>query len=87
MGYNDKNRLQRIIDIQNITMIHKNKGENQEWIYNNIIEPNYRISRGTYYRYLATPAKLALSAKDPKAFLRKHIKAVNNNYGQYKIFE
>jgi|BioPla2DNA2_1021312.scaffolds.fasta_scaffold28431_5 hypothetical protein len=80
MGYNDRNRLQRIVDIQNITILYKNKGENQEWIYNNIIEPTYRISRGTYYRYLSTPAKLALSKKDPRAFLRKYTKAVEGNF-------
>ncbi len=67
MGYRDNNRLERIADIQDLTMKHKTNGSTQEWIYANIINPTYKISRGTYYRYLATPAKLMLKRQNPKA--------------------
>lgn len=60
MAYNRRNILQRIIDIQNITLEHKANGATQEWIFMNKIFPVYKISKNTYYRYLATNAKREL---------------------------
>lgn len=60
MGYNRKNTLKRIIDIQDLTLQHTQKGVTQEYIYNNYIYPVYLISRSTYYTYLATNAKAEL---------------------------
>lgn len=60
MSYNRKNLLQRKIDIQNITLEHTQKGVTQEWVYENMIWPAYRISRRTYYAYLGENAKAAL---------------------------
>lgn len=60
MAYNRKNYYKRIIEIQNITLEHTQKGVTQEWVYNNIIYPKYFISRATYYRYLSTNAKHAI---------------------------
>jgi len=60
MAYNRRNILQRIIDIQNLTLEHTHKGVTQEYVYNNIIYPLYKISRSTYYSYLGTPAKREL---------------------------
>jgi hypothetical protein len=59
-GYNRKNILQRKIDIQNTTLEHTLRGVTQEWVYENIIFPTYRISRATYYNYLAENAKANL---------------------------
>lgn len=60
MAYTKKNVLMKIVDIQNITLEYQQKGVSQKWIYENVIYPNYRISRTTYYAYLNTPAKRLL---------------------------
>lgn len=60
MAYNNRNLLRKIVDIQNITIEYKNKGCTQEWIFLKLIEPNYKISRGTFYRYLGRAAKCEL---------------------------
>ena len=60
MGYNRKNILKRKIDIQNVVLEHKRHGATQEWIYENIVWPTYRISRRTYYDYLGENAKAEL---------------------------
>lgn len=62
MAYNRKNLLGRMIEIQQITLSYTNKGVSQEWVLNNIIntDPIRRISRRTFYSYLATPAKMQL---------------------------
>lgn len=60
MSYNRKNQLQRIIDIQAIVLEHKTNGATQEWIYNNVIFPRYRISRARFYDFLGTNAKAEL---------------------------
>lgn len=57
MAYNKSNHLSKVIDIQNITLQYKEKGCSQEWIFAKLIRPVYKISRATYYRYLAMPAK------------------------------
>lgn len=64
MPYNNCNHLRKIIDIQNITLEYKDKGCSQEWIYLKLINPTYRISRGTFYRYLARAAKSELKKKN-----------------------
>jgi hypothetical protein len=61
MAYNNRNFLERIIEIQNITLEYKAKGCTQEWIFRKLIRKNYKISRGTFYRYLAMPAKADLT--------------------------
>lgn len=60
MAYNRKNLLRKIIEIQNTTLEHTEKGVTQEWVYKNLIFPHYLISRATYYNYLAIPAKAQL---------------------------
>lgn len=64
MAYNNSNFLLRVVDIQNITLQYKNKGCTQEWIYQKMIRPTYKISRGTYYRYLSIAAKARLKKKN-----------------------
>lgn len=63
MAYKNINRLRRIIEIQNITLEYTAKGVTQEWVYRNIIYPRFYISRQTYYRYLAEPAKRKIHAE------------------------
>ncbi len=41
-------------------MEHTRKGVTQEWVFKNVIYPNYTISRRTYYNWLGTPAKQEL---------------------------
>lgn len=60
MAYNKNNLLLKMVEIQNITLEHTKRGVKQEWVYTNVIWPQYRVSRGTYYRYLAYPAKAEL---------------------------
>ena len=60
MGYNRKNILKRKIDIQNVVLEHKRHGATQEWVFENIVYPTYRISRRTYYDYLGENAKAEL---------------------------
>lgn len=50
----------RIIEIQNETLRHTNRGITQKWVYDNVIYPRYRISRSTYNGYLGINAKREL---------------------------
>lgn len=56
MAYNRKNKLQLIVDIQELTLEHTKRGVTQEWVYTELIYPRYRIAKSTYYNYLATTA-------------------------------
>ena len=70
MAHSRKNYLLRIVDIQELTLEHTKKGTTQEWVYKNIIEPRYRISKSTYYNYLAVPAKKELKILEQTAVQR-----------------
>ncbi|MCG8474187.1 MAG: hypothetical protein MI784_01705 [Cytophagales bacterium] len=59
MAYNKINKLQLIIDIQNIVLDFQEDHTN-EWIYSKKIYPVYRISRRTFYNYLSINAKKEL---------------------------
>lgn len=60
MGYNRRNILKRIIEVQNITLKHTKRGVSQKWVYENIIFPRFYLSPATYYNYLSTNAKAEL---------------------------
>lgn len=60
MAYTRKNKLTLIIDIQTLTLEHTKKGVTQEWVYKNLIFPQYRISRSSFYSYLGCNAKQEL---------------------------
>lgn len=60
MAYNRVNILNRIIDVQNITIEHTKRGVTQQWVFEHVIYPKYFISIGTYYNYLACNAKAEL---------------------------
>lgn len=66
MSYSNRNLLERIVDIQNITLKYKANGATQKWIYLNIIAPQYHISRTTYYTYLNSEAKKLLRERGIK---------------------
>lgn len=61
MAYNRSNLLRRIIRIQEITSEHTQHGVTQEYVYRVYISKSFRISRSTYYNYLAINAKRELS--------------------------
>lgn len=59
-GYNQRNKLLRIQDIQNrFKEIYKN-GMVTEYVYNNYIKPEFRIARNTFYLYLKVDVKKEL---------------------------
>jgi hypothetical protein len=61
MRYITEAFLQKIVDAQNITLDYKKKhGSTQVWIYENIIEQRYGISKSTYYQWLGRNAKAEL---------------------------
>jgi len=64
MAYNKRNYLQKIIDIQNVYLEHKANGVTGEYIYQRYISNVYRISRGTFYRYLGINAKRKIKEID-----------------------
>lgn len=63
MAYNNINLLKRIIEIQNIYLKENGNGKTGIWIFNNIIYPNYHISKSTFDSYLARNAKKELKEK------------------------
>ncbi len=60
MAYNKRNLLEKMVQIQEITLEHTRRGVKQEWVYINVIYPQFKVSRGTYYKYLAHNAKAEL---------------------------
>jgi hypothetical protein len=62
MAYNKRNNMQRIIDIQNITLENQQRGVTKKWIFENLIEPVYHISERTYSKYLGINAKRLIKA-------------------------
>lgn len=57
MAYTRKNYLERVIDIQNIVLHHKQRGCTQIWIYENYVKNQYRIGKSTFDNYLSINAK------------------------------
>jgi hypothetical protein len=81
MAYNREHILERMIRIHNITLEHTSRGVTQEWVYNNIIFPEYLISKATYYKYLSVNAKRDLEILKAK---KAKVKAVDDR--QLKLF-
>lgn len=62
MAYNSKNKLIKIIEIQNIVLQEKKRGYmNQKEIFYKLIEPTYHISIRTFNSYLGINAKKELA--------------------------
>lgn len=57
MAYKKQNLLEKIIEIQEITLEYTRKGVTQQWVFENIIKPRFFISLRTFNNYLATNAK------------------------------
>lgn len=57
MAYNKKNRLKRIIEIQNIVLAYQKQGLPNKTIYELHIRNRFRISKRTFDEYLGIPAK------------------------------
>ena len=57
LKYNKKNKLEAIVRVQEEFLKHINSGNTTAYIYRTHILPKFLISRCTFYRYLATPAK------------------------------
>jgi hypothetical protein len=57
MSYNRVNILNKIIEVQELTLSLTRRGVTQEWVYKNLIYPKFYLSRTTYYKYLSTNAK------------------------------
>jgi len=61
MAYNRKNFLIKVINIQQIQIDYNKKGVTNEFIFDNIIQPRYFISRTTFYNYLTINARKELT--------------------------
>lgn len=60
MSYNKKYLLERIIDVQNIVLQHKENGATQEWVYRNVVRKRFHISHSTFCKYMACNARREL---------------------------
>lgn len=64
--YNRRNYLLRVRDVQNIYTEYHGRGYTDVYIYNTHIYPTFKISRTTFYSYLATPAERDLKELEEK---------------------
>ena len=80
-GYNRRNFLLRVRDIQDIYMQHHTRGCTDKFIYQNHIYPTYKIGRTTFYNYLATPAVKELKELEERMRLEREERA-----GQLSMF-
>ena len=60
MAYNRKNLLEKIIEIQTITLEQEKIGLSKRKIYDKFVRQQHHISRGCYFSYLGTNAKREL---------------------------
>ena len=60
MAFSKRNILERIVEIQNITLEHKGKGYTQAWIYRNVVKSRFYISESTFKNYMCRNAKREL---------------------------
>jgi len=65
-GYNNYNLLLRVKEICEIYNVYHKKGETTDYIFRNLIQPRFYISRATFYRYLATPYKNEIAELEAK---------------------
>lgn len=66
MAYNRRNTLEKIMEVQEITMREKKRGATQAWIFRNLICKQFHISKSTFDRYLSTNAKKELAKLDKR---------------------
>ena len=61
MAYNQKNKLKRIIEIQNLVLEYQKKGKKQIDCYWEQVYPRFLISYRLFNHYLNVPAKADLN--------------------------
>lgn len=66
MAYTNRNKLERIADIQEIVKREQAKGIILKRIYRDFIKPKYHIAYSTYNNYLGIPAKNQLKKLNEK---------------------
>jgi len=60
MGYNKKNRLRRIVEVQDLVLQYQKKGKKQIDCYHEQVYPRFMISYSLFNIYLTIPAKSML---------------------------
>ncbi len=60
MAYSPENQLKKIIHVQEIYLEHSRRGVSGEYIFHKYIQPQFYISRATFYNYLSRNAKREL---------------------------
>lgn len=63
-GYNKRNKLLRIQDIQNAFKEEFKQGMVIEWVFQNRIKDRFRVGRNTFYQYLKIDVKKELENLD-----------------------
>lgn len=71
MAYNRRNFLELVIEIQKIVKEEKAHGKTQKWIYYNLINKRFHISRSTFNNYMCINARRELSKLDEKELLNQ----------------
>lgn len=74
-GYNRRNFLLRVKDIQDIYTSYHERGCTDKYIYQTHVYPTYKIGRTTFYNYLAIPAMKELKELEEKMRLEKEARA------------
>ena len=81
-GYNRRNFLLRVKDIQDIYTNYYAHGCTDKYIYQTHVYPTYKIGRTTFYNYLAIPAVKELKELEERMRMEKEAHAK-----QLKMFE
>lgn len=74
-GYNRRNFLLRVKDIQDIYQEYHKRGCTDKYIYQTHIYPTYKIGRTTFYNYLAIPAVKELKELEERTRIEKEQQA------------
>lgn len=56
MAFNKLNFFEKVLAVQAVYNDAKKQGSTDVWIYENLIEKNFFISKRTFYNYLTIPA-------------------------------
>jgi hypothetical protein len=65
-GYNRRNFLLRVKDVNEVYLEYHNHGVPAEYIFRNYINERFRIGRTTFFEYLTIPYKRELELLDRK---------------------
>lgn len=81
-GYNRRNFLLRVKDIQDIYTGYHERGYTDAYIYRTHIYPVYKISRTTFYGYLTIPVVRELRELEERVRMKERAQG-----GQLNMFE